>query len=159
MVSITVVMMLVMQLFGRNITALFVAEPEVIELGALGLRINSMFYVTLGMIYVVRGVLTGVGDAFFALFNGIVEVIGRFTIPILMTGYMGFGETGIWISTGAVWALSAAGALFRYYTHLNVKTGIMAEGLKNLDHDLEMAASKLIDAPMVQSYKTQGTRC
>lgn len=159
MVSITIVMMLVMQLFGGNITALFVSEPDVIELGALGLRINSMFYVTLGMIYVVRGVLTGVGDAFFALFNGIVEVIGRFTIPILMTKYMGFGETGIWLSTGAVWALSAAGAIFRYYTHLNVKTGIMAEGLKDLDHELEMASAKLIDTPIVQSYKTQGTRC
>ena len=46
-------------------------------LGAEGLKITSTFYLALGLIYVVRGVLNGLGDAFFALFNGIVKVIGR----------------------------------------------------------------------------------
>ena len=66
----------------------------------------------------IRGVLTGVGDAFFALFNGIVEVIGRFTLPLLMTKYMGMGETGIWVSAGVVWVLSGVTAWYRYYTTL-----------------------------------------
>ena len=119
MLVLTSAMILVMQLFGGAITALFVSDPDVIYLGALGLRITSLFYISLGMIYVIRGVLTGVGDAFFALFNGIVEVIGRFTIPLIMTKYMGFGETGIWISAGVVWVLSAVTAWYRYYTFLH----------------------------------------
>ena len=57
-------------------------------------------------------------DAFFALFNGIVEVIGRFTLPILMTKYMGMGETGIWVSAGVVWVLSGVTAWFRYRAYL-----------------------------------------
>ena len=62
----------------------------------MALRITSIFYILLGVIYIVRGVLTGVGDAFFALFNGIIEVIGRFTIPIILTAYTPMGVWGIW---------------------------------------------------------------
>ncbi len=113
MTVLTVVMFFVMQVFGGNITALFVSEPEVIALGTTGLKITSAFYFLLGMIYVVRGVLTGIGDAFFALFNGVIEVIGRFTIPILLTGYLGIGEKGIWLSTGFVWAIAGVTAWMR----------------------------------------------
>lgn len=119
MLVLTGVMIVGMQLFGGTLTSLFVTDPDVIALGGFGLRITSLFYPALGLIYVVRGVLTGVGDAFFALFNGIVEVIGRFTLPILMTKYMGMGETGIWVSAGVVWVLSGATAWWRYYTYLH----------------------------------------
>ncbi|MCR5251663.1 MAG: MATE family efflux transporter [Lachnospiraceae bacterium] len=119
MAQLTALMFIVMQFFGGLITSLFVSDPQVIELGARGLRITSLFYLALGTIYVIRAVLTGVGDAFFALFNGIVEVIGRFTVPLLMTKYMGMGATGIWVSTGVVWVLSGATAWLRYYTHLH----------------------------------------
>lgn len=121
MLCITVVMVFLMQTFGGTITSLFVSNPEVIELGKKGLQITSLFYLTLGIIYVVRGVLTGVGDAFFALFNGVVEVIGRFTIPILMTAYLGMGPTGIWVSAGIVWAISGVTAWLRYYFHFHRK--------------------------------------
>lgn len=120
MISLTTVLIAVIQLFGKTITSLFVTDNEVIMLGALGLRITSLFYFALGMIYVVRGVLTGIGDAFFALFNGIVEVIGRFTIPVLMTVYMGLGRPGIWISSGVVWLLSAVTAWFRFNSYFRI---------------------------------------
>ena len=119
MAVLTSAMILVMQFLGGAITGLFVTDTEVIRLGAMGLRITSLFYFALGLIYVVRGVLTGVGDAFFALFNGIVEVIGRFTLPILMTKYMGMGSTGIWVSAGVVWVVSGVTAWFRYRTYLH----------------------------------------
>ncbi|MBQ9539562.1 MAG: hypothetical protein IJU95_09850, partial [Treponema sp.] len=119
MAVITVFVMFVMQFFGRFLMGLFVSDAQVIELGTKGLRITSAFYLALGTIYVVRGVLTGMGDAFFALFNGIIEVIGRFTLPLLMTHYMGMGETGIWYSTGAVWILSGVTAWLRYYTRFH----------------------------------------
>ena len=119
MAVLSAVMILVMQTLGGTITGLFVTDPRVVDLGGMGLRITSLFYLALGLIYVVRGVLTGVGDAFFALFNGIVEVIGRFTLPILMTKYMGMGETGIWVSAGVVWVVSGVSAWWRYRTYLH----------------------------------------
>lgn len=114
MASFTAFLILIMQLFGRPISGLFVTDQAVIELSAKGLKITSLFYLALGMIYVIRGVLTGIGDAFFSLINGLVEVIGRFTVPLLLTSYLGFGEAGIWLATGIVWFLSGLTSWFRY---------------------------------------------
>ncbi len=127
MLILSGILIISMQLFGRAITSLFVTDEDVIVLGALGLKITSLFYITLGMIYVVRGVLTGIGDAFFSLFNGIVEVIGRFTVPVILTSYMGFGEKGIWLSSGVVWVISAITAWIRYKTYFypNIAQNIM----------------------------------
>ena len=110
----SVVMLPVIQLFGANIMSIFVNEPEVIEMGAKALRITSLFYVFLGVIYMVRGVLNGLGDAFFALLNGIVEVIGRFVVPILLTTIPAIGLWGIWWSVGVVWFVSGLTAWLRY---------------------------------------------
>ena len=121
MVSLSAILVLTMQLFGKAITSLFVTDHEVIMLGAMGLKITSLFYLALGMIYVIRGVLTGIGDAFFSLINGFVEVVGRFTVPIVMTVYLGFGEKGIWLSAGLVWLISAITAWIRYQTFFRGK--------------------------------------
>ena len=127
MAILTAFLMLVMQVFGRAIASFFVPEQDVVVLAAKGLRITSIFYLTLGMIYVVRGVLTGIGDAFFSLFNGIIEVIGRFTIPILLTSYLGFGEAGIWLSSGVVWLISGFTAWIRYRAYFGSKVQASAK--------------------------------
>ena len=127
MAILTVFLTFVMQVFGKLIASFFVPEQDVVLLAAKGLRITSVFYLTLGMIYVVRGVLTGIGDAFFSLFNGIIEVIGRFTIPLLLTSYLGFGEAGIWLSSGAVWLISGVTAWLRYRAYFGSKVKVSSK--------------------------------
>jgi len=68
----------------------------------------------LGMIYVVRGVLNGLGDSIFALLNGIVEVLGRFIVPVMLVGIPAIGLWGIWWSVGIVWSLAGITAFMRY---------------------------------------------
>lgn len=114
MLVFTVIMVFSMQMFGRQITSLFVSDAAVIDMGAKSLRITSLFYLFLGVIYIVRGILNGVGDAFFALYNGIVEVIGRFTVPVLLTMIPAIGVWGIWWSVGIVWFISGLTAWLRY---------------------------------------------
>lgn len=114
MTIFTVIMVPLIQIFGAQITGFFVEEPEVIEMGAQAMRITSWFYIALGLIYVVRGILNGLGDAFFALLNGIVEVIGRFTVPFIMVRIPSLGVWGIWWSVGIVWFLSGGTAWLRY---------------------------------------------
>ena len=114
MVIFTLVMIPLIQIFGSPITALFVKEPEVIEMGAKALRITSWFYIFLGVIYVVRGVLNGIGDATFALINGVTEVVGRFVVPVILVAIPLIGLWGIWWSVGIVWFLSALTAWLRY---------------------------------------------
>ena len=110
----TIVMIPLIQIFGQPITRLFVKEPEVIEMGAKALRITSWFYIFLGVIYVVRGVLNGIGDATFALINGVTEVVGRFVVPVALCAVAAIGVWGIWWSVGIVWFLSGLTAWLRY---------------------------------------------
>lgn len=110
----TVVMVPIIQIFGSQITSIFVTESDVIEMGAWALRISSYFYIFLGLIYIIRGVLSGLGDAFFAMLNGIVEVIGRFVVPVLLVQIPILHVWGIWWSVGIVWFLSGFTAWLRY---------------------------------------------
>lgn len=119
MVIFSIIMLPVMQLFSENIVRIFVDEEPVIVMGAKALRITSYFYVMLGTIYVVRGVLNGLGDSIFALINGIVEVLGRFIAPVLLVGIPAIGLWGIWWSVGIVWSLAGITALMRYFGFRN----------------------------------------
>lgn len=128
MTVFTLMILPIMQLFGREITSIFVdaSETQVIDMGAMALRISSIFYVFLGVIYIVRGVLNGVGDSFFALLNGIVEVIGRFTVPIILTMIPFIGLWGIWWSVGIVWFISGLAAWLRYrWFKKNIEGAVM----------------------------------
>ncbi len=104
----------VMYLFGHFFSGIFTTDAEVLHYAGSALRLTSLFYPFLGVIYVTRGVLNGIGDAMFAFINGIVEVIGRISIPQFVTAIPPVGAWGIWISAGLVWAVSAAACLMRY---------------------------------------------
>lgn len=114
MAIFTLIMFPIIQIFGKAIMYLFTDEIEVIEMGAKALKITSLFYIFLGVIYVSRGVLNGVGDSFFALLNGIVEVLGRFIVPGILTAIPFIGIWGIWWSVGIVWFLAGITAYMRY---------------------------------------------
>lgn len=125
MVAFSVLMLPVMQLCGGAIIRFFVEDEAVINMGAKALQITSLFYAMLGLIYVVRGVLNGLGDSFFALMNGIVEVFGRFIVPVMMVGIPAIGLWGIWWSVGIVWAISGVTALARYLSYKKKISALM----------------------------------
>lgn len=103
-------------LFGEQIIGAFVkeAEADVIAIGMNGLRINSLFYFGLGMIYVPRALLNGAGDTGFAMMNGITEVAGRIVFSQILTRIPALGYWGIWLTTGATWATTAIVCVIRY---------------------------------------------
>ena len=108
-------MLLLMQLGGSALMHMFVNEKGVITLGAKALRLTSLFYVFLGVIYVTRGVLNGVGDAFFAFINGIVEIAGRVGLPLLLLNVMARNVMVIWITAGLTWVMAGISCLMRYF--------------------------------------------
>ena len=114
MLALASVMTLIMQLFGENLVGLFVHERDVIALGGRALKITSFFYLFLGIIYVSRGVLNGVGDAAFSIINGIVETAGRVGLPLLLLHVMNAGVFTIWLTAGITWMLAGAACLTRY---------------------------------------------
>lgn len=107
-------MLPVMQFFSDEIISIFVSDAEVIVYGSTGMIITSWFYLALGTIYVIRGTLNGVGDAMFALINGVVEVIGRIVIPVTLITIPAIGVWGLWGSAAVVWVISALFSIWRY---------------------------------------------
>ena len=116
MAALAGLMTLVMQLCGGTLVSLFVKEKDVIELGGSALRITSIFYVFLGIIYVSRGVLNGVGDAVFSFINGIVEIAGRVGLPLLLLHLTAAGVWSIWITAGVTWMLAGVSCMMRYFS-------------------------------------------
>ena len=109
----SLIMVIVMILLGDKIVGLFVNEPEVIGIGAKGLQITSLMYIGLGLIYVMRGMLNGVGDATFAMINGVTEVIGRVGFAWLLMMIPSVGLWGVWYTNGLTWALTGAANVIR----------------------------------------------
>ncbi|NLG05073.1 MAG: MATE family efflux transporter [Clostridia bacterium] len=115
MVAVLSILMLAMAwIFGESIMCLFVNDAHVIYLGSVALRITSTMYFALGMIYVTRGLLNGCGDAFYAMINGGVEVVGRVVFPTILVMIPMIGVWGIWLSTGLTWVITAIASVIRY---------------------------------------------
>lgn len=111
----SLMMIVVMFLFGEPIVRLFVNEPDVIEIGAKGLRITSFMYFALGMIYITRGMLNGVGDAAYAMINGLTEVVGRIGFAYLLMAIPAVGMWGVWYTNGLTWVLAGAAGIIRFF--------------------------------------------
>ncbi len=112
--AFSLLMVAVMFAFGENIIRFFTPNAEAIKIGARGLRITSLFYFALGLIYVFRGMLNGVGDAAFALINGIIEVVGRIGFATILMAIPGVGIWGCWYTNGLTWAITGIGCVIRY---------------------------------------------
>lgn len=111
-----VVMIVVMALFGDKLVRIFIdsSETEIIAFGSSAMRILSMFYLPLGMIYVCRGILNGAGDAKFPLISGIAEMTGRVVFPAFLCSIPFLGAWGLWVATGVTWTIVGVTALVRY---------------------------------------------
>lgn len=110
----SIVMVPVAFLLGSQIVGCFVDDPEVIRLGATALRISSLCYFGLGMIYVPRSVLNGCGDTAFSMINGVTEVACRIIYSNVFTRIPVISYWGIWITTGFTWVTTAVICLLRY---------------------------------------------
>lgn len=113
--AISVLMIAVMFLFGEDIVRIFIEKKEVVEIGARGLRLTSLMYIFLGLIYVMRGLLNGVGDVTFSMMNGFAEVICRISFAILLISLFHMDHMAVWYTNGFTWTLVGIMSVIRFY--------------------------------------------
>lgn len=113
-VIFSVAMLLLIYTNNRAIISLFVKEESVIAIGAKAIRITSLMFIPLGLIYVTRGLLNGAGDAFYSVINGAVEIIGRIGFSNALILIPTIGQWGVWWATGLTWVIVAVASLIRY---------------------------------------------
>lgn len=112
--GISLVMGVMMFLWGREIIRFFVKDPDVIEIGYAGLKITGIFFLPLGMIYLPRALINGCGDSNFAMVNGFAEVICRIVFSKLFVYFGLFGFYSVWITTGITWLITGIVCCVRY---------------------------------------------
>lgn len=125
MLGFTLVVTVIMQLCSGTFMKIFLdesKEPDVVRIAAHGMRILSLFFASLGGIYITRSTLNGAGDIGISVINGIVELGCRLLIPILMGLIPGVGIWGIWWTAGLSWTGSALFCILRYLVWIRKDT-------------------------------------
>lgn len=112
-VSFSLLMLPTMYFGGEYIMRLFTKpeDYEVVKTGIIAIRITSFFYPFVGIIFITRNFLSGVGDIKVPLLMGVSEMIFRISFAYLFTAWFGF--RGIWWATAINWALTAAVGMYR----------------------------------------------
>ena len=120
-ISMTVCVVLggLLCIFGRKITTLFLADeaPEIIngvlDNAQLYLVICSLFVWALGLLYIYRNALQGLGNSFIPFFSGISELVLRVYVAIWLSGKIGF--LGVCWSSPIAWCGAAALLMISFY--------------------------------------------
>lgn len=89
--------------FSKELVLLFIdsSEIDVIENAALFIRISAIFFIVLGVSFIFRYTIQGVGYTRLALFSGISEMLARtfvsvFAVPIFKFWAICFGDPIAW---------------------------------------------------------------
>ncbi len=143
MIAFSIIMMGLMMLLGDFIVGFFVEEHEIIAMGATGLRITSIMYAALGVIYVMRGTLNGLGDAKYALVNGVCEVVGRIVFAAILTSVPFIGFWSVWLTNGFTWIVAGAAGYIRFKQGKWMNRSIVDKEKKNCDEPHAVLEKKL----------------
>jgi Na+-driven multidrug efflux pump len=89
--------------FGAVLVRLFVGDGsgEVVGLAAQMLAINGATYWILGMLFVLRGALQGLGHALIPTITGVIELVMRVGAAVVLGGLLGF--VGVAASNPLAW--------------------------------------------------------
>lgn len=111
---ISLIMLLVCYYGGNLIVGCFVKEADVIAIGTIGLKITSLMFFPLGLIYITRGLLNGANDTFYAMINGAIEVCGRIGFSFILVKFFPIGIWAVWLATGLTWTITGIAGFIRY---------------------------------------------
>lgn len=96
---------LVLQLFSRQISKLFIyaSETEILDHSEQFLCVNCVFYPVLGILFILRYSLQGLGYTSLSMFSGFNEMVARICISLFVVPMLGFygvciGDPTAWIA-------------------------------------------------------------
>lgn len=118
-VGISLALTALVFMFGRHFLALFIdpSETEIITSATRYIRTTSLFYVILGVNYIVRFTLTGVGKSVIPMAVGISEILTRAAVTYLLVYRIGF--LGMTFASPACWFTSTLLCVVCYKPMIN----------------------------------------
>lgn len=101
--------------FAEPLVALFVGsgQSEVMSLSKEYLILNGVFYVMLGLLFVYRNALQGIGSSMIAFFGGVWELVMRSLVAFVLVSYLQFAA--VCIASPVAWFGAGAWLMIAYF--------------------------------------------
>lgn len=133
---------LVNVLFGRHLIRLFVGpgEEHVVELAQTFLVVNGSLYVALGLLFVLRNTLQGMGRSLVPTVAGVMELVTRVVAALVLASHVGF--VGVCLAAPLAWVA----ALVPVWVSYHRRRRWLAEEEALLAQERESAQALLDDA-------------
>ncbi len=102
---------------GGWLTQMFVSKDQVhiIQMSHQYLRYVAVFASTLGVLFIYRSTIQGLGNGVIPMISGVMELAMRVIIALILSQFLGF--TGICLASPIAW-IGADILLFPYYYHM-----------------------------------------
>ncbi len=106
---------IIIVMFGTDIAKLFISveAPEVMKSAKQYLNTVALFFIPLGLLFVYRHVLQGLGEGMITMYAGISELVGRLIVGFFLSKYLGY--TAICLAGPAAWIAAAVLLIVCYY--------------------------------------------
>ena len=101
--------------FAKPLVALFVGsgQNEVMSLSKEYLVLNGVFYVILGLLFVYRNALQGIGSSMIAFFGGVWELVMRSLVAFVLVSYLKFAA--VCIASPVAWFGATIWLMIAYF--------------------------------------------
>ncbi|MBE5835303.1 MAG: MATE family efflux transporter [Butyrivibrio sp.] len=118
---------IVLHFIGGTIASLFLSESDDVVIGYAETFIfwNSLFYIPLAFVNIVRFLIQGMGFSMFAILAGVCEMIARVLVALILVPLMGI--TGISLASPLAWVFADI-FLIPAFLHVRNKLQMLFDG-------------------------------
>lgn len=89
------------------------SESEVLETGAMYLRISTPFFPILGVLFNLRNTLQGIGQKVIPLISSVIELVGKTCFTFLLIPFLGY--LGVCFAEPIIWIFMTIQLLYSYF--------------------------------------------
>ena len=107
---------------GKWFVTLFIDNPttEIFAYAQEVFNYSAAFYIPLGLIFIYRNALQGIGESFVPMMAGVYELVARAIVAFTLPQFIGF--TGICLSDPLAWIAAAVPLAYTYYKKIKQLT-------------------------------------
>lgn len=120
-------------LWGKNFIGLFIENPteEILNYGQLVFNYCAYFFIPLGLIFIYRNALQGMGESFVPMMAGVYELAARAVVAFTLPKFIGF--TGICLADPCAWLAAAIPLGIVYHKRIRKIINEKADEVENLE--------------------------
>lgn len=111
----SVISAIILIFLGKYFVMMFVSNPdaEILSYAQQVLNISAIFFIPLGLIFVYRNALQGIGDSFIPMMAGVYELVARAIVAFTLPKVLEF--MGICLADPVAWFAAVIPLAYTYY--------------------------------------------